>query len=264
MSDNSNGLVKIAGPNGSSVPYALLSSSRSGSSTSAFGYTTTSLTLGPSIDNNTVLGSTGGGWIIYGTGPTGSNYTNLYAQLVDLSGSSSIGVPYSLLGYTGPTGSGYPTLSPLNGTYGDVSGAVITVTDGYISSISNSATKSFIIDHPLYSNKYLVHACLEGPESGVYYRGKDEITNNISITIQLPDYVEKLATDLTVQITPIYNELHNNNNLRVSEVINNMFTVFGNNGKFFWIVYGKRENIMNIEPIKDEVDVKGNGPYKWI
>ena len=111
MSYNSNGLVRIAAPNGSSVPYALLSSSTSGSSTSAFGYTTTSLTLGPSIDNNTVLGSTGGGWKIYGTGPAGSNYTDLYAQLVDLSGSSSIGAPYSLLGNNGPTG---PTGSTLN------------------------------------------------------------------------------------------------------------------------------------------------------
>ena len=36
-------------------------------------------------------------------------------------------------------------------------------------------TKTFIIDHPIDKNKYLVHGCLEGPEFGVYYRGKSEI-----------------------------------------------------------------------------------------
>ena len=46
--------------------------------------------------------------------------------------------------------------------------------------------KSFIIDHPDDSSKYLVHVCLEGPEAAVYYRGKGEITNNNSVVIYLP------------------------------------------------------------------------------
>ena len=40
--------------------------------------------------------------------------------------------------------------------------------------------KTFIINHPLDDSKYLVHACLEGPEAGIYYRGDGEITNNES------------------------------------------------------------------------------------
>jgi hypothetical protein len=122
-------------------------------------------------------------------------------------------------------------------------------------------SKTFVIDHPKDKNKYLVHACLEGPESGVYYRGKGEITNGENVTILLPYYVEALATDFTIQITPIFKG--KNITLNASEVVNNNFTVYGENCKFFWLVQGKRDNI-EVEPIKKNVDVKGTGPYKWI
>jgi hypothetical protein len=124
-----------------------------------------------------------------------------------------------------------------------------------------AGVKSFIINHPVDQDKYLVHACLEGPEAGVYYRGVGEITNNQSTIIELPYYVDKFATDFTVQLTPIYNGKINI--LNSSEVSNNTFTVYGENCKFYWNLYGKRFNI-NTEPHKDEVDVKGSGPYLYI
>jgi len=68
-----------------------------------------------------------------------------------------------------------------------------------------------------------VHACLEGPEAGVYYRGKGEIINNYSVEIELPDYVEKLATDFTINLTPIFNGDFNIN-LLTSKIENNKFT----------------------------------------
>ena len=108
-----------------------------------------------------------------------------------------------------------------------------------------------------------MHVCLEGPEAGVYYRGTNEITNHKFTIVQLPDYVESLATDLTAHVTPIYNEENDNSNLRVSEIKNNHFQVYGNNGKFHWIVHGKRNDI-EVEPLKLNVEVKGQGPYRWI
>ena len=123
------------------------------------------------------------------------------------------------------------------------------------------AAKTFVIDHPKNTSKYLVHACLEGPESGVYYRGKGEITNSVFTTIQLPDYVDKLAGEFTIQITAIYDgkvKIYNS-----TEVINNEFQVFGENGRFFWHVHGKRGNI-EVEPFKHQVIIKGDGPYRWI
>ena len=114
------------------------------------------------------------------------------------------------------------------------------------------------------TNQYLVHACLEGPEVGVYYRGESEIINNDSVKIELPSYVDKICTDLTIQLTSIYNGDKSNTTLYTSSVKDNKFTVYASkNVKFYWIVHGKRCNI-NIEPYTKDVDIKGSGPYKWI
>lgn len=133
---------------------------------------------------------------------------------------------------------------------------------------SGNANKTFVIDHPSPNkqDKYLIHACLEGPEAGVYYRGKCEIPlNDDKVTITLPDYVQYLATDFTIQLTPIFEGKFVS--LLCSEIINNQFTIHSNNGscKFYWHVFGKRNNI-DVEVNKDDVIVKGdlNGPYRWI
>jgi hypothetical protein len=123
--------------------------------------------------------------------------------------------------------------------------------------------KSFVIDHPNDKEKYLVHGCLEGPEAGVYYRGEGKITNNEFVVIELPDYVNNLTTFLTVQLTPIYDGNPNKKPLHVSRVLENKFTVYGENGEFFWTVFGKRFDII-VEPNKSDVNVSGDGPYKWI
>jgi hypothetical protein len=133
----------------------------------------------------------------------------------------------------------------------------------YIGNGSSSVSvKSFIIDHPQDKEKYLVHGCLEGPESGVYYRGKGEILDD-SVVIELPHYVRDFAHELTVQLTPIYHGILNKQPLAVSEVVDNKFTVYGPKGKFYWIVYGKRSEV-NVEPFKKDVVVRGDGPYKYL
>ena len=51
----------------------------------------------------------------------------------------------------------------------------------------------------------------------------------------------------------------------VSEILYNRFTVYGDNGSFYWQVTGARSNII-VEPHKNETNVRGNtdGPYLWI
>jgi hypothetical protein len=123
--------------------------------------------------------------------------------------------------------------------------------------------KTFIIDHPNDpQNKYLVHACLEGPEAGVFYRGKGTIQNNHSATITLPQYVRKLAYDFTVQLTPIRTSPTKSSQLTSSKVIDGVFTVYGANGSFFWLVYAKRHSI-EAEMQKSTTKVYGDGPYKY-
>ena len=153
--------------------------------------------------------------------------------------------PKGFIGVTGPQGIQGPTGFCCTGPTG-------------------STDKTFIIEHPSNENKFLVHACLEGPEAGVYYRGKASIIDNNSVTIQLPEYLVSLATELTVELTSIYS----NNNItstgiyETSEIENNLFTVYGKNGSFYWTVYGKQNDIL-IEPDKTSVNIRGEGPYKW-
>jgi hypothetical protein len=110
----------------------------------------------------------------------------------------------------------------------------------------------------------LVHACLEGPEAGVYYRGESKIENNQSVTVRLPDYVSAFATNFSIQITPIYVDDSDENIVyRTSRVKDNSFTVHGKNGSFYWIVYGQRSTI-EVEPKKASAEVGGDGPYKYI
>lgn len=70
---------------------------------------------------------------------------------------------------------------------------------GSFGSIS-AKVKTFKIPHPSKSKHTLVHACLEGPENGVYYRGHLSNSN----IINLPDYWENLIDikTITVQLMP--------------------------------------------------------------
>ena len=56
--------------------------------------------------------------------------------------------------------------------------------------------KSFNISHPIKENKRLVHGCLEGPEYGVYIRGR--LTDNN--VIELPDYWNGLVDPETISV----------------------------------------------------------------
>ena len=170
--------------------------------------------------------------------------------------------PTGAAGLRGATGATGPTITPvlITGVTG-ATGAVVK-----FNNLTNAwyyeQGKSFIINHPKDNDKYLVHTCLEGPEVGVYYRGKSEITNDESVAINLPDYIPGWAYDFTVTVTGIYDgKLKLYNASEVDE--SGSFTVYGENGKFSWVAIGKRGDV-NAEPYKNEIVVKGDGPYRWI
>ncbi len=166
--------------------------------------------------------------------------------------------PTGPTGIRGPTGTSAPFPNPVNNP-GGATGII------YFDSIDNSYTydtsgKTFVIDNPCHEDKYLVHACLEGPEVGVYYRGIGEIIEDCCY-VELPKYVSFIATDLTPHITPVYNGTIRN--ISTTLIENNKFIVYGNPGKFTWIVYGKRGDV-NVEPSKKDYKMKGDGPYKYL
>ena len=132
-----------------------------------------------------------------------------------------------------------------------------------------NTSKTFVIQHPEYESKYLVHACLEGPEAGVYYRGMN--TTNVKYgskyicKIILPSYVENFSNDFTVSAKCIISEETDTiPKIACTKVTNNTFTVVSDkNCEFNWLVIGKRNSI-NIELNKEETQIKGMYPYTWI
>ena len=134
--------------------------------------------------------------------------------------------------------------------YGTSAGASIY----FRNSDDGFTAKHFTIQHPIEEEKWLVHSCLEGPEAGVYYRGKDIAPT----TIKLPEYATKIADNFTVQITPIGQP-----RLMASTEVNEdgVFDVMGD-GKFHWHATGRRLEI-DPEPNKDSIIVNRWGPYTW-
>lgn len=101
-----------------------------------------------------------------------------------------------------------------------------------------ASTKSFDIEHPTKPNMRLKHGSLEGPEFGVYARGKLEDTN----IIELPDYWIGLVDEetITVNLTPFgqYNELWVDKIENNKIYINSTYSI-----KCFYIVYAERKDI---------------------
>jgi len=100
-----------------------------------------------------------------------------------------------------------------------------------------ATSKSFLIDHPLDNNKKLQYASLEGPEHGVFLRGKTN--ENI---INLPNYWSALVDEntISVNLTPI----NVYSNIYVVDYNNTRVITNGNNGNYyFYTIYGERKDI---------------------
>ena len=134
--------------------------------------------------------------------------------------------------------------------FGTTAGASIYMRSG----ATSYTAKAFTIQHPTEDDRWLRHGCLEGPEGGVYYRGK----GNAPVIVSLPDYASKIATDFTLQVTPIGEP----RTMSASEVTpNGSFNVYGD-GPLHWTATGERIS-MNPEPLKSEIIIRSMGPYSW-
>ena len=120
-----------------------------------------------------------------------------------------------------------------NKIFNNVNVGIDTLNPQYKLEVNGSfaaTTKSFLIPHPTKENYKLRHGSLEGPENGVYVRGRT--STNI---IELPDYWTGLvdADSITVNLTPIGNrhiwvEEINNNKVYINseDTIDCFYTVF--------------------------------------
>lgn len=73
----------------------------------------------------------------------------------------------------------------------------VTASQVTASGVTLTSRKPFDIPHPTKEGWRLRHVCLEGPESGVYYRGRLTDSN----IINLPDYWKGLVDPETITVT---------------------------------------------------------------
>lgn len=118
----------------------------------------------------------------------------------------------------------------------------------------SAKTKPFVIDHPLDDDRQLIHAALEGPEHGVFYRGQARLQDG-KATIELPRYFEALCRtdDRSVQVTPLVQGDGSPGILGVTAVTNGQFDVVAASGtdqdqSFFWEVKAVRADVDEFDP----------------
>ena len=115
-------------------------------------------------------------------------------------------------------------------------------------------SKNFSIPHPTKEGKRLVHSCLEGPEIGVYFRGR-----STSATIEMPDYWDGLVhlDSMTVELTAV----GPNQDLYVASIADDGDVSVGSNTdtplNYFYVIYGERKDLERLEvEIDDTVEVE--------
>ena len=142
----------------------------------------------------------------------------------------------------------------INGSL-DVVGRLTCSNVSLVGTINVQGWKEFDIPHPTKPNHRLSHACLEGPEIGVYYRGR-LINDNI---INLPDYWKGLVDpeSITVQLTShgVYQELYVKEIQWGSRVI-----VTNNSGgpiNCSYTIFGKRKDVPDLEVEYIGTEMKG-------
>jgi hypothetical protein len=118
------------------------------------------------------------------------------------------------------------------------SGGDVTVAGNFY-----AVKKSFLIDHPSKKNMKLEYACLEGPENGVYIRGRLEGSKEIILPYYWKDLVHE--DSITVQLTPIgssdshYVVKFNNKKIKINSDSGNV--------RCFYLVQAERKDVPKIE-----------------
>jgi hypothetical protein len=109
-----------------------------------------------------------------------------------------------------------------------------------VNGIMFAVAKNFLIDHPSKDGYKLQHSSLEGPENGVYFRGKLQNSN----TIDLPYYWKDLVDENSISavLTPIgeYQELF------IVQIENNKIIVknrLGNSVNCFYTAWAERKDL---------------------
>ena len=132
----------------------------------------------------------------------------------------------------------------MNGANIDTNGGNITTAAGNITTNTLNATiKNFDIEHPTKKEPWrLRYSVLEGPEIGIYLRGRLENTN----VIEMPDYWVDLVHEesITVLLTPI-----GNSSIYFVEKIEDNKIFIGFEGEYiclYYTVFAERKDVSKL------------------
>ena len=153
-------------------------------------------------------------------------------------------VPSGYTEYTGEKVASFITNGAVELYHNNVKKLETTSTGVTVTGLLSATTKSFDIKHPTKPKMRLRYGSLEGPENGVYVRGRLKNRH----VINLPDYWTGLVHEdsITVNLTPI----GNHQGLYIESIENNMVFVSGeSNDKIdcFYTVYGERKDVEKLE-----------------
>jgi len=127
-------------------------------------------------------------------------------------------------------------------TRGNTTTNTINVGEVNVSGLMTATQKSFTIDHPTKEGYKLRYGSLEGPENGIYVRGRLQGSN----VIELPDYWPELIHEdsITVQLTANgrFQKLYVKD-IKDNKVIVGNGSWFSNNTDCFYVVYGERKDV---------------------
>ncbi len=186
-----------------------------------------------SAGNALLSSNSGGSGLVYRTLIAGSGISFTFgASDITLTSSGNL------------SGSGTSAFIPLfdnGGTFATDSVLQQVGTTVIVGGSIKAQTKSFKISHPLHPEKmYLEHGSLEGPEHGIYQRGRASGVG--SVTVKLPDYFEALSeSEITVHIT--------------SRVDDSLFVSKSNSTEF--VVQRVRRNLLRKQYIEFDYFVVG-------
>ena len=143
------------------------------------------------------------------------------------------------------------------GVYGQgtVAGAWAIFANG---TLAATGMKSFVEPHPSNPTKEVRYVCLEGPESGTYFRGTARIVNGIA-EIAVPEDFRIVSSDrgLTVQLTPIGAPA----TLWIAAEDLKRITVRGSSDvEFHYLVNGVRKAFEDFEPVSENRDFVPRSP----
>ncbi len=218
------------------------------------------------------LGKSGpSGSVYYGVegAITGTNATAGAAAVLgtDNTGDPGIGAISTTCGVMGRSASGFGVAGVSRNAGVAVYGASVntiggTASAGYLGfsntiaivgmgDLSITGTKSFVDPHPTDASKVIAYVALEGPEAGIYFRGRGRFERGTA-TIEVPENFRMVGDEegMTVQVTPIGKMA---NVAVLSADLNQIVVQASADVEFYYTVNGLRKAFKDYTPVQENV-----------